>query len=365
MKRNIIGVLSLLSILLGTIGTPLVATAAQLVSLKDTMSTQAVNTTATHTIEFEMNTGNVFDAGDTIVVDFVDADFTLNAIGNWQTADFSFDDGTARTILAVSSTSGTPPTCTTNGANNVCVTIDTSTNTFTIFPTSSGFVASGSAPTVTFTINGTTAAGTGTMTNKNADVDDSTFSVTQTGSNTDSGTGALVVETNDVVNITATVTPTLTFSNDDAAIGFGTLSSGSVKYANAAATGSGSRTTAHTLAVGTNAPTGYTLTYNGPTLTSGANTIPGADINGDADGTPGTSQFALAGTETGDGAMVADYDAATPNWDFVDSTTTTIASAAGVVSSSSIAMEYLANISAAQEAGSYETDITYVVTGNF
>jgi hypothetical protein len=81
------------------------------------------------------------------------------------------------------------------------------------------------------------------------------------------------------------------------------------------------------MVVGTNAPTGYTLTYNGATLTHSntIDTIPGADINADADGTSGTSQFALAGTETGGGAMVAGYDATVPNWDFIPATVSSIA----------------------------------------
>lgn len=162
-----------------------------------------------------------------------------------------------------------------------------------------------------------------------------------------------------------TIQPTLTFSNDDATIGFGTLSAGGVRYANAGATGSGTRVTAHTMLITTNAPGGYTLSYRGPTLSSGANTIPGADINGDADGTPGTAQFAIAGTETGGGAMSTDYNAATPNWDFIANTTTTLATAGAPTTSSSIAMEYLANITTLQASGQYSTDIAYVVTGNF
>lgn len=362
MIKKIFNTLVIAAILFGTSGfNPTMVVAAQYTGVKDTMSTQAISTTATHVVNATFVGGDTFAAGETLTVDFVDADFTLNAIGNWQTADFTFNDGTSRTVTAVSSVSGTPPTCTA-GVNNVGITINTTTNNF-IIEACSTYTTSGANPSIIFTINGTTASGTGTMTNKNADVENSQFSIT--GSNGDTASGALVVETNDVVNITATVAPTLTFSNDDAAIGFATLTTGAARYANAGATGSASRTTAHTMAIGTNATTGYTLTYNGATLTSGAATITAADINGDADGTPGSSQFALAGTETGDGAMSTDYNAVTPNWDFVPSTTTTIATASGVVTSSSIAMEYIANIPASQTAGSYATNLTYVVTGNF
>ncbi len=358
MLKKIISSISILAFVFGTLAyNPFIATAAQMTSVRDTLSTVTVNTTATHTITATLVGANTLANGDTVAYDFVNADFTLNAIGNWQTTDFTLNDGTNRgNPVAV----GAAPSCSA-GANNYTVTIDVTNVTFTITPCSS-WTPSGAAPTVTFTVNGTTTTGTGTMTNKSTDVESSTFSITET---TDSATGAVVAETNATVTITATVSPTLTFSNDDNAIGFGTLSSGSVKYANAGATGSGTRTTAHTLVIGTNAPTGYSLTYNGATLTSGANTIPGADINADADGTAGTSQFALAGTETGGGAMSADYDATTPNWDFVASTVTTIASASSATSSSSIAMEYLANTSSAQAAGTYVTTLDYVATGNF
>jgi hypothetical protein len=363
MLKKIISSVYIFAFVLSTLAyNPLTVTAAQMTGVKDTLSNVTVNQTATHVITSTLVGANTFTTGDTIVYDFVNADFTLNAIGNWQTTDFSFNDGTARTILAVSTVSGTPPTCTTSGANNVCVTIDTTNNTFTVFPTTTGFVASSAAPTITFTIHGTTTTGTGTMTNKSTDVDSSVFTITET---VDSATGAVVAETNGTVNITATVAPTLTFSNDDNAIGFGTLTSGAARWANGAATGSASTTTAHTMAIGTNATTGYTLTYNGPTLTSGANTIAAATISADADGTPGSAQFALGVTVTGTGTASAGYQTASNNYNFVPSTVSQVASATGPVTSDSIAVRYIANIPASQPAGNYATDLVYVATGNF
>lgn len=364
MIKNIFTSLVVVAFTIATTTFPSVATAAQLTGVKDTLSSVTVNTTATHVITATLVGANTFAAGDSITYDFVNADFTLNAIGNWQTSDFSFVDSTgSRIIDAVSSVSGTPPTCTTAG-ERVCITIDTTNNTFTVTPTSGGsFTPSSAASATTFTINGTTASGTGTMTNKATDIDSSKITITET---TDSASAAVVAETNGTVTITATVDPTLTFSNSDAAIGFGTLSSSAERYADGDATGEAARTVAHTLAIGTNAPSGYTLTYSGALLTSGANTIAAATISNDANGTPGTSQFAIGGTETGDGAMSSGYDLNDgPDWNFVASTPTTLASASGVVSSSSIAMEYLSNISVAQASGSYSTSLTYVVTANF
>lgn len=340
---------------------PTFAVAASYTSVKDTLSTVAVNTTATHVINHTFVGSDTFAAGETITYDFVDADFTLNAIGNWQTSDFTFNDGTSRTVTAVSTSSGVAPTCTA-GVNNVAITINTSTNNFVVTACST-YTTSGSNPTITFTINGTTASGTGTMTNKSSDVDSS--KITITGSNGDSAQAAVVAETNAVVNVTATVDPTLTFSNDDATIGFGTLTTGAARYANGAATGSASSVVAHNFTVGTNAPSGYVLTYNGATLTSGANTVTVATITADADGVPGTSQFALAASITGSGTIATGYEQASNNWKFVAGTTSTLASSTGTASSDAIAVRYLANIPASQPAGSYTTDLTYVVTGTF
>ncbi|MBP6858175.1 MAG: hypothetical protein KBC11_03260 [Candidatus Pacebacteria bacterium] len=361
MIKKIISSLSILGILFGTIGTPLVANAAQMTGVKDTLSTVTINQPATHVITATLAGANTFATGESITYDFADADFAPSAIGTWQPADFIFNDGTARTVVAVSATSGVPPTCTA-GVNNVAVTITLATNTFAVVACST-YTASGAAPTTTFTINGTTAAGTGTFTNKATDVESSVYTIVESGA--DSATGAVVAETNGTVNITATVSPTLTFSNDDNAIGFGTLTSGAGRWANGAATGSASTVTAHTMAIGTNATTGYTLTYNGPTLTSGANTIAAATISADADGVPGSAQFALGATVTGTGTVTATYSTSANDYKFVPSTVSQIASATGPVTSDSIAVRYLANIPASQPAGNYATNLDYVATGNF
>lgn len=369
MIKKIVSALSIVAVIFGSIGfNPMTATAAQMTGVKDTLSTVATSATATHVITATLVGANTFAAGDSIVYDFTDADFTLNAIGNWQVGDFSFSDSTgSRTILAVSTSSGVAPTCTTSG-NNVCVTINTTTNTFTVFPTSGGsFTASSAASPTTFTINGTTASGTGTMTNKTSDVDNSVFTITET---SDSATGAVVAETNGVVTVTATVSPTLTFSNSQAAVDFGPLTSGAARYATGGAASGGSATnttTAHTLTVGTNAASGYSVTYNSAaTLTSGVNTIAAA-TNIALGGTPGSAQFALGVvTSTGSPTLANGYDiVGASHLSFATGTPTQIFSASAPASSDAVNVRYLANIPASQPAGSYSTTLTYVATGNF
>ncbi len=136
-------------------------------------------------------------------------------------------------------------------------------------------------------------------------------------------------------------------------------------YANAGATGTGTDSAAaHTMVIVTNATSGYTLTYNGATLTSGANTILVASSAGTG-GTPGSEQFGMSTVLTGTGTVTAAYNHATPLWTWVASTTTTLASSTGPTTSSSFDMRYLANIAGTTEAGAYSTTVTYLATGNF
>ena len=158
----------------------------------------------------------------------------------------------------------------------------------------------------------------------------------------------------------------IAFSNNDTSIGFGTLTTANARYATGDTLGSGSDSTAHTLSMTTNAASGYSLTYLGPTLTSGANMIAVGTALGTG-GTAGTSQFAVSGTmaTSESSTMATNYNHATPKWTYVAGATTALASASGIATADSVAMHYEANISALQTPGSYTTTITYIMTGNF
>ena len=161
-----------------------------------------------------------------------------------------------------------------------------------------------------------------------------------------------------------TIDPTITFSVSANAVQFGSLSSSSARYATTSG-GSGSNSVAHTMAAMSNAPSGYTITYFGPTLTSGGNTIAPATISSDSDGSPGTAQFALSLSSSGSATITSAYNQATPNWKFLASTVETIASTSGYTASETFSNRYISNISTVTPAGSYSADITYVITGNF
>lgn len=163
-----------------------------------------------------------------------------------------------------------------------------------------------------------------------------------------------------------TIQPTITFSISDSAVGFGNLSSVIARYATNSG-GSSSNSVAHTMTASSNAPSGYTISYQGATLTSGGNTITPATITNSATGSAGTSQFALSLSSSGGASIVSDYDqtSGSGNWKFVDSTVTPIASTSGLTTTETYSTRYISNISSATPAGSYSTNLVYVVTGNF
>ncbi len=364
MVKKITSIFLSISLLVCSIGgyflLPAVVHAASLATASDVMTTQAKNTTSKHTITWTMATGHSFAAADRISIDFVNGDFTLNAIGSWQTTDFTFNDGTLRTINAVSTVSGSDPACA-SGVNNVCVNINTTTNTFVIFAAAT-YTTSGTAAAVTFVINGTSAAGNGLMTNKVSDISSSLVTITDSGSNTDSTQLAVAVETNDVVTVTATVNPTLTFAISSASVSLGTITT------SAAATGS------HTISAATNATGGFAVTYNGATLTSGLNTI--AAYSALSASSPGTAGFGLnlkvntvpvvgaaVTTNAGTCGIATNYNTIN-SYSFAAGATTTITSVSAPADCIYTAA-YVANINSTTPAGSYSTALTYVISGTF
>lgn len=203
----------------------------------------------------------------------------------------------------------------------------------------------------------------------NGDADNDETITLSVGSGADTGTLSVDIITDDTVDISATVDPSITFTISDVIIGFGTLSSTAARWATGDTSGSGTDASAHNLTVATNATSGYALTYNGATLTSGGNTITAASITNDADGTQGSEQFAI-GVDVDQGSTVASgYDHnATPgnrDWNFVPSTTTTIVSRTSATNTETINAYYLANIAGVTESGTYNTSVTYIATATF
>jgi hypothetical protein len=132
------------------------------------------------------------------------------------------------------------------------------------------------------------------------------------------------------------------------------------------------------MAASTNAGSGYNITVNGPTLTSGSNTIAG--MNTQTTSTHGISQFGMnlksnttptVGTEVAPADNGTNYQGtATPNYGTSNSFKFTTADAVGnsnsVGSDAQIfTVSYIVNVPGSQPAGSYTTTLTYICTPTF
>ncbi|MFA6392183.1 MAG: hypothetical protein WCW66_05585 [Patescibacteria group bacterium] len=333
------------------------AFAANLTKVSDTLSTLTQNVVANHTILFVTPTG-VQASTDTITIDFTD--FTVGTVEFGDIDIAEDDDGTCdgawsdKTVAATAGVGAWGAAFT--GAS---LTLTPPTNA------AAGEIDAGFCVQVEIGLNAD--GGNAQLQSPN---DTNTHVLEIAGVFADAGQYALDFVADDSVNVTATVDPSITFAISDIAIGFGDLTSANVRYATGDATGADADSAAaHTLSVGTNATDGYIVTYYGATLTSGGDTISVAGFTDDANGTPGTEQFAMGFSTNGNTTIPAGYDhnatAGSRDWTFVASTLTTIASEAIPTATETISAFYLANIAADTEAGSYATDITYIATATF
>lgn len=126
------------------------------------------------------------------------------------------------------------------------------------------------------------------------------------------------------------------------------------------------------MAASTNGQSGYVITVNGSTLTSGANTI--AALASQTASTTNSSQFGInlklntvpgVGANvngTGNGAPTANYGTAN-QYRFV--TGDTVASTSTVTNANTYTVSYISNVSGSQAAGYYSTALTYICTTTF
>jgi hypothetical protein len=343
---------------------PNIAQAASATQISDVMTRLKASTASDHEIKFVTPSGVA--SGGIITLTF-SAGFT--GIGSLIGADFDFAEGSSGTC---SSATFTEKSVVTSSPSTSQFSIAGSSQVVTI--TSGGVsatITAGRCVRLRIGLNATdvTGSGPGTHQISNGAIG-AADTVAIAGSFGDTGTLSVDIITNDQITISATVDPTITFtlidaSASDNAIGFGTLTSGAARYANAASTGSASDVSAVTMTVATNASSGYVLSYVGATLTSGSDTIAVATITGDADGTPGTPQFATGYTTSGSSTIVTAYANASNNWSFVAGATTTIVSRTTPTNTETIGGHYLANIGGATPAGAYSTTLTYIATGTF
>lgn len=205
-----------------TVGTMLLPVApvhaGSFTSASDTMTRLKVSTTSDHTVRMTLPPSYSFDGSattsDAIVFNFPDS-FTASASGTFVAGDFAFNDGTARTVVAVATIgeNGFDINCA-NGSNNVGVVVDTAAAAFKVKACGSSYTSSTSTSTITFQIFGTAA--NGTLTNPSS-AGSYTLSATMTDmgvENSHAASMALSIMDDDQVTVTATVDPSLTFDID-------------------------------------------------------------------------------------------------------------------------------------------------------
>ena len=209
-----------------------------------------------------------------------------------------------------------------------------------------------------------------------------------TGSATDTGT--VTASTADEIVLTGIMPESLIFctggtiSTTSGIPDCSTATSGAISF-NQLFSPSDTATATSQMAASTNATTGYNITVNGATLTSGANTI--TAMSSAATGARGSGQFGMnlmANTTTTStpavGADVApsangtdlrgqaatDYDTAdTFKFADGDSVANSANGGAGPTNAQIFTASYIVNVPGSQIAGTYTTTLTYICTATF
>jgi hypothetical protein len=217
----------------------------------------------------------------------------------------------------------------------------------------------------------------------------STFaSIDTTGSPTDTGTVAASTATQ--ILLTGTMPESLVFctggtvGTTSGVPDCATATSGAISF-NQLFSPTDTATTFSQMAASTNAGSGYNITVNGPTLTSGSNTV--TAMGASAVGVRGTSQFGLnlkanttststpaVGTEVAPAANGTNYrgQAITgyntiDNFKFVtaDSVANSANGGAGGTDAQIFTVTYIVNVPGSQPAGTYTSTLTYICTPTF
>lgn len=326
--------------------------AAALTTISDLLSTQKASTLANHRIRFITPTG--VTTGQTIVLSF-HADFTMGSF-SVNNIDLAISSGGTCSSFSDATVAAS------NGAAQWGVAQSGQNITFTA-PSSGTPVAASRCIEIEIGSNATSGATGATQITNPATP--GTYAIGIAGGTfADSGTATVVIISDDQVQISATVAQTLTFSISDNSIGFGTLDASAARYATGDLAGNAAETGAHDLVAATNATSGYSITVDGATLTSGLNSINSIGASNTAS-SAGTEQFGLRLTATGGaGAVSAPYAAAGFAFDtaaFPDQ----VAASTTASATTTYSTRYLANITTATESGAYTTVLTYNATANF
>lgn len=347
-KKTVSTILSLV-LIFGTLFLSNTAYAASLNTLSDSMSSLKTSTLSNHDITFITPTGVA--SGATIILTFPGS-FSVAAALDFTDIDV-VNNGTNVTLAAA-------PTGATWGAVRTSATVITLTNGTTA-------VTAGNTLRIKIGTNATNqSTGVRQITN---DTTTGTKAITVAGTFGDTGTISVQLVTDDTVVVSGTVPQAITFALSGNTIAFGNLDSAAARYANSS-TGSASDVVAHTLAVSTNAPSGYTITVQGATLTSqqnSSNTITAIGAS-PAVSSAGSEQFGIYATKSGgtNGFISTPYATASSfGYNGTATTAATFSLGTSATATETYSLHYLANIAAITEAGTYASSLTYVTTANF
>ena len=352
MVKKIVGfvlVSGLISFNLGFLFIPQTVSAGSLTILSDTVSNLTASTVANHVVKFTTPTGVA--SGATIILTF-DNSTSVAALFDYTDVDIQ-DAGSDVPVAAI-------PSGATWGAARTSSTAITLTNGTTV-------VTAGHVITIDLGTNATFGTtGTHQITNGAAGI--TTLRVTGTFGDTGVMTSSII--SNGVVTLSAEVLASLSFTISDNTIFFGNLrTSGNSCWAQGSDPGyvacpTVAETEAFNMTAGTNGSTGYSISVQGPTLTSGANTI--AALGSNTAPSIGTEQFGIRmNASGGSGTVTAPYAASGYAFTANATTAAQVASASVPTATTTYSVRYMANISAVTKAGSYTAAHTYIVTGNF
>ncbi len=335
----------------------------------DTLSTVKASTLANHTIKFRMNTS--LGAGETITLTFASGYNFATMTG--QVGDIDLCSSVTSYDACISS--GQKTLAGTAGGATWGVELSGQVLTFT-----SGTDTLTASDYVVIQIGTNASGGAGQITNPTA----GSYTISIGGTNGDTGSVVTTIIADDAVTVAATVSAgdTLTFSIDDNAIGFGTLSFLAARYATADAAGATSDPDngAHTLTASSSS--GYSVNVQGGTLSlNGAGVTTIGAMGAAAAYSQGNEQFgmnlekSIIGGNGGSSAVCSstalgcggDYSAGS-NYIYTATASAAkkIAECSGVCTAADTYYpHYLASISVNTAAGSYSTTLTYVAVGSY
>ena len=332
-----------------------IASAVSLTNMSDTLSSAKIGNPSNHTFVFTTPTG--IASGSSTVINFA-PEFVIPA--GLTFADVDINVGGP---FIGSSTLAAAPAGATVGVVRTSSTTLTITNGTTPFaPASIIYIRIGT---------NATNQSVGTFQVANATTTGSKL-IGITGTMSDNGTTTVNMITNDTVSVNAIVPQSLTFSISSNSINFGNLSNLAPKYASSTnpAGDTLDATSSHNLSVSTNAPSGYTITVQGQTLTSqqnSANTINAIGATPATNAT-GTEQFGIYATKSGgvNGTIAAPFATVSSfGYNATATTSATFASGTSATGVETYFLHYLANIAPLTEAGTYSASLVYVGTANF